>query len=222
MFEPTGRPAKSTPAIIGKLQRESVRHSRMQDVAGRRIITPGIAAQDVAVEKISGAFPRVKFYDRRENPSFGYRAVHVVVNVVGFLHEIRVRTDLQHRWAELSEKVSERFGTEIKYGGGSPRSRSALVRNSKLVARFEQAEAEFARQLIRGAESNWQVLRFRDADRLRAQRERLEIELRLNREGTEHEVVIGDAASERALRRTHGRYFETIERIARRRDPADE
>ncbi len=42
---------------------------------------------------------------------------------------------------------------------------------------------------------------------------RLELELELNRQGREHEVVLLEAASERALRRTHRRYFENLSEL---------
>jgi ppGpp synthetase/RelA/SpoT-type nucleotidyltranferase len=34
--------------------------------------------------------------DRREKPSHGYRAVHVIVECGGRMVEIQVRTELQH------------------------------------------------------------------------------------------------------------------------------
>lgn len=49
--------------------------------------------------------------------------------------------------------------------------------------------------------------RFSDAERLRAQTARLHTELRLNGEKIDHEVVILEAPSEEALRKTHQRYF---------------
>jgi hypothetical protein len=49
-----------------------------------------------------------------------------------------------------------------------------------------------------------------DAERRSAEDSRLELELSLNRRGIEHEVVILEAASEEALRRTHRRYFEDL------------
>jgi len=39
---------------------------------------------------------------------------------------------------------------------------------------------------------------------------RLELELDLNRRGVEREIVLLEAENERALRRTHRRYFETL------------
>jgi len=55
--------------------------------------------------------------------------------------------------------------------------------------------------------------RFQDSERLKAQNARLDLELDLNRRGVDHEVVLLEAASEAALRRTHGRYFKTLRQI---------
>jgi hypothetical protein len=56
---------------------------------------------------------------------------------------------------------------------------------------------------------------FEDAKRPEAEDLRLELEVVLNREGLEREVVLLDATDERALRRTHRRYFEEISELAR-------
>lgn len=67
--------------------------------------------------------------------------------------------------------------------------------------------------LIEYDRSSGQIVTFRefqDSERLKAQDARLEMELELNRLGTEREVVLLEAASEEALRRTHRRYFESL------------
>jgi hypothetical protein len=51
---------------------------------------------------------------------------------------------------------------------------------------------------------------FKDSARQEAEDSRLQLELDLNRLGTEREVVLLEAASEEALRRTHRRYFEDL------------
>lgn len=43
---------------------------------------------------------------------------------------------------------------------------------------------------------------------------RLALELSLHNRGIEREVVILEAASEAAIRRTHGRYFKSLEELA--------
>ena len=55
-----------------------------------------------------------------------------------------------------------------------------------------------------------------DSQRNLAWEERLEIELELFRKGVDHEVVLLEAESEEALRRTHRRYFESFREIAER------
>lgn len=51
---------------------------------------------------------------------------------------------------------------------------------------------------------------FEDDRRPDAEKARLDLELRLNRDGIEREVVLLEAGSEEALRRTHRRYFEDL------------
>ena len=41
-LEPTGRPAKSTTSIAEKLQRESIRLTQIQDIAGCRVVVSDI------------------------------------------------------------------------------------------------------------------------------------------------------------------------------------
>lgn len=54
---------------------------------------------------------------------------------------------------------------------------------------------------------------FEDSERQEAEDSRLQLELKLNRSGTEREVVLLEAASEEALRRTHRRYFEDLSEL---------
>ena len=63
-----------------------------------------------------------------------------------------------------------------------------------------------------------QLREFDAASRQVVEDTRLELELDLNRKGIEHEVVILDAPSIQALRRTHSRYFESVTEILRGSD----
>ena len=51
---------------------------------------------------------------------------------------------------------------------------------------------------------------FSHSDRQKAEESRLRLELDFNARGIDREVVLIDAASEEAVRRTHRRYFETL------------
>jgi putative GTP pyrophosphokinase len=139
-LEPTGRPAKTTQSIVEKLQRESIRLTQVQDIAGCRLVVGGAVDQDRVVASILEIFPGAHVTDRRTNPSHGYRAAHVIVEISDKTIEIQVRTDLQHLWAEFSEKLSDVVDSAIKYGGGDAGWRDILGQASALVYGVEQLE----------------------------------------------------------------------------------
>ena len=141
-LSPTGRPAKSTPSITDKLRRESIRLTQMQDIAGCRLVVLNIQAQDNIVAEISKLFAEISIIDRRTTPSHGYRAVHVVVNRDGKFVEVQIRTELQHFWADLSEKLADQFDASLKYGGGDPSINKILSSYSSLGARIEAVEGK--------------------------------------------------------------------------------
>jgi putative GTP pyrophosphokinase len=134
--EVSGRPAKSTTAIVDKLRRSHMRLTQMQDIAGCRIVVSDVLQQDQLVKSLGSMFD-VLVFDRRLQPSFGYRAVHVIVRHADFPVEIQVRTALQHDWAKYSEKIADRFGHDLKYGGGDVRLRAVLTTSSSLAMVIE-------------------------------------------------------------------------------------
>jgi putative GTP pyrophosphokinase len=143
-LEPTGRPAKSTSSIIEKLLRESIRLSQIQDIAGCRIIAKNPEDQEETTKKLQTLFSNSTLIDRRNHPSNGYRAIHIVVRFKNKLIEIRIRTPLQHIWAEFSEKLSDVIDTKIKYGKGPKEFQDLLSHASKALATCEEAEKEIS------------------------------------------------------------------------------
>ena len=99
--------------------------TQIQDIAGCRLVVSGVVDQDRTLAALSNLFKEATVIDRRERPSHGYRAVHVVVRMLGRTVEIQLRTELQQKWAELSEKLSDLIEPSIKYGGGMIQSRSS-------------------------------------------------------------------------------------------------
>lgn len=107
---------KNTGTIIEKLRRHGGSWLKsIHDLAGMRIVSSADwAAQDAVVSELVEAFgdgarpPQV--IDRREHPSHGYAAVHVIVFVGPFPVEVQVRTYRQHLWSELFEKLADRVG----------------------------------------------------------------------------------------------------------------
>ena len=153
-LQPSGRYPKTPGSIVAKLIREpSIRLTQVQDIAGCRIVVPSFEDQMVAQMRLEALFADTshRVIDRRERPSHGYRAVHLVVEVRSLPVEIQIRTNLQHLWAELCEKLADEFGADIKYGGGLPEIRDFLSTFSRAVAEFEQSEQDL---LIRQAEAD--------------------------------------------------------------------
>ena len=54
---------------------------------------------------------------------------------------------------------------------------------------------------------------FDDSDRQRAEESRLQLELKLNLNRVDHEIVLLEAATEEAVRKTHRRYFEELSEL---------
>lgn len=144
-LEPTGRPQKTNTSIIEKLRRQSIRLSQIQDIAGCRIVLSDILTQDEVVERLKTLFPKVDVDDRRERPSHGYRAVHVIVEKFDKLIEVQVRTSLQHLWAEVSEKLSGVLDASIKYGRGDKDILIILNTMSQKISDQELSEAAHLR-----------------------------------------------------------------------------
>lgn len=113
---------KSTGTLVDKLRRQHTRLSQVQDLAGARFVVRDRSAQDSAVSVICERFEATgcpcKVDDLREDDSYGYRAVHVIVQVGGIPVEVQVRTELQDSWAQIVEDLGDRWGRGIRYGQG--------------------------------------------------------------------------------------------------------
>lgn len=136
----TGRPAKSTTALVDKLQRQHVRLSQVQDIAGCRVVVDDIFLQDRALRALEVFLDAPVVFDRRGNPSNGYRAIHLIATIGERRVEIQLRTQLQHLWAEISEKISDTVDPSIKYGVGEPAALEFLKNLSHSISRVEHEE----------------------------------------------------------------------------------
>ncbi len=132
---------KTRTSIVEKLRREkTMKLSRIQDIAGCRVVVANVVQQNVLVSSLITNFPGAHAIDRRDKPSHGYQAVHVVVQVAGKSVEIQVRTSLQHYWAVVSEKSSDVLDPAIKHGAGPEWWRTSLTDMSESIAACEKKE----------------------------------------------------------------------------------
>jgi len=130
-FAPSGR-VKTTTTMTDKLRRtRGMQLSRMQDLAGARFVVHDLAAQDEARDKISEFYAEqdcsCRVIDRRADPRFGYRAVHVVTRIDELPVEIQIRTELQDTWAQIVERLADRWGRGIRYGQDPEDPEGAIV-----------------------------------------------------------------------------------------------
>lgn len=159
----TGRPSKSTVAIVEKLKRETIRLSQIQDIAGCRVLVPNIFVQNSLVRDLNLLLDLPEIDDKRENPTNGYRAVHVIAKHAGRPVEIQVRTFTQHAWAEMSEKLADALGQSIKYGRGVPWAVEFLSELSRLTKKLENYQFQKADAQIKVNYSQRMVYRARYA-----------------------------------------------------------
>jgi len=122
-IELSGR-LKNTGTIIEKLMRDKTALGKMQDIAGLRVVLGqgGRAEQNQIADELSRRewLCEAERIDRRSDPRFGYRAVHVVGHVDGYFLEIQIRTMLQHRWAVVFERLADEWGRGMRYGDPPP------------------------------------------------------------------------------------------------------
>ena len=79
--------------------------------------------------------------DRSITEKNGYRAKHLIVREPLGRFEIQLRSYLQDRWSNVVEKIADRHGLEIKYGGGEPRIQQQLLELAKDIAKVEEWES---------------------------------------------------------------------------------
>jgi ppGpp synthetase/RelA/SpoT-type nucleotidyltranferase len=155
-FQATTR-VKTTGTLVDKLRRDPTLKLRsIHDLAGARLVIDGTRRdQDAARDRIVEAFadcsrpPVVK--DRRENPSHGYRAVHVIVFPEDIPVEIQIRTVYQDRWAQATEGLGDSWGRGLRYGEGPAEPNSLAgapfapsLTRAQVVGKWTQVSDVFA------------------------------------------------------------------------------
>jgi len=128
-----GSRLKTLETVVLKLKRQRTRLSQVSDIAGCRVVVETMDDQDEVVSRLRELFSGCQVKDFRDEPQWGYRAVHLIVKAPdGHLVEIQVRTRIQNIWANVSEAIAYSIDMDIKYGGGPEIAREILRRLSEL------------------------------------------------------------------------------------------
>jgi hypothetical protein len=116
--------AKSKETLAEKLNRMGP-HTLpiIRDLAGIRVVGKmSRRQQDQVMSDACRAlgYEKPKLIDRRQSPSFGYRALHAELVYQGCKIEVQVRTELRHLWADAYEgsptPSGVRFDTAANFG----------------------------------------------------------------------------------------------------------
>lgn len=138
-----GQRLNGMDTIRDKLERHpKMALSRMHDIGGCRAVLPDQDGVDHVIERLRAQrrwdlLDRTWDYVAQPKPD-GYRAKRLVAHKDGVLIEIQLRTEIQHGWAELVERLDRRFGTGLKTGRAEGRVRDLLAAGSAVFADAER------------------------------------------------------------------------------------
>jgi len=121
---------------------------QIQDLVGCRIVVPDVIDQDLWKNALVRAFPDSLLVDRRVTAQYGYRAVHLIVREGIKRYEIQIRTTFQDEWANIVEKIDDRFGFLLKYGESEPGIAQRLKQVSDGFAKLEAFQRQFEARLV--------------------------------------------------------------------------
>ena len=124
---------KRFETVVEKLRRSTSDLSRLEDIAGCRVVLPTMIEQQQVLDRIREAWEVMRERDYQTAPRDGYRALHIVVRAQGRAVEVQVRTELEDLWSNASEALAKRLDPEIKYGGGPPEVRNLLDSASRVL-----------------------------------------------------------------------------------------
>ena len=142
---------KRSQSIIFKLNRiDGMKLSRMQDIAGVRVILDNISevyslAEKLQVPDFKHEFKNAKDYIHEPKES-GYRGIHLIYKFSspenpetdGLFIEVQLRTKLQHTWATAVETMSTFLGTHLKFDQGQPKWLKYFALTSSAFSFFEK------------------------------------------------------------------------------------
>ncbi len=126
-FEIASR-TKQISSVIAKLKRMNRSNlARIEDIVGCRVIVPTLLEQERLALRCAQLNVTRNPRDYRRDSQNGYRAVHFTIRATtDQLVEVQLRTELQHTWARLTERMAAIVHPDLKYGGGPAHERRIL------------------------------------------------------------------------------------------------
>jgi hypothetical protein len=144
---------KRLPTMIDKVSREEGRITQMHDIGGVRAVLPSLHHVMAVSRRLRKTWTIIKVRDYVAEPKeSGYRALHLIVRRQGYPIEVQLRTVAQDAWANAVEQFGRELGLGLKFGAGTPETRSVFVELAAVLARYDWGE--ISRDEVRTAVDN--------------------------------------------------------------------
>ena len=148
-----GSRPKTVESVVAKLQAQDIALTEMTDIGGVRIVLPSLVEVDRVHGQIDeGLIAQVKDY-RGAGTKRGYRTLHLILRAApDRVVELQIRSQIHNVWANLSERLQQRTGYDIKHAAGP----AALLDALEELSEYGRAVDGMRRDVVGFGRWPWQ------------------------------------------------------------------
>lgn len=141
----SGSRQKTVESVVAKLRAQALALTEITDIGGVRIVLPSLAEVDRVHQAIDGGLiAQVKDY-REAGTKRGYRALHLILKAApDRVVELQIRSQIHNVWANLTERLQQRTGHDLKHATGP----DALLEALEELSRYGRTVDEMRRDVV--------------------------------------------------------------------------
>ena len=119
VIDEVGARLKTAGSVVAKLRAQQIGLTEITDIGGVRVVFPSLVDIEQMHDRIpAGQIARVKDY-RESSTKRGYRALHLILRGDDErMIELQIRSQIHNIWANLSERLHQGTGHDIKHASG--------------------------------------------------------------------------------------------------------
>ena len=144
---------KTVESVVAKLRAQDIALTRITDIGGVRIVLPSLAEVNRVHQALDeNLIVQVKDY-RGTGTKRGYRALHLILQATpDRVVELQIRSQIHNVWANLSERLQQRTGHDIKHATGP----AALLDALEELSEYGRAVDGIRRDVVGFGRWPWQ------------------------------------------------------------------
>ena len=144
---------KTVESVVAKLRAQDIALTEITDIGGVRIVLPSLAEVNRVHQALDeGLIAQVKDY-RGTGTKRGYRALHLILRAApDQVVELQIRSQIHNVWANLSERLQQRTGHDIKHAMGP----AALLDALEELSEYGRAVDGMRRDVVGFGRWPWQ------------------------------------------------------------------